>query len=966
MAIVTPIGTGNVNFSDVNGFYRVEAANFFLGGSVLSLSSARQIPVTFANAGNLLGVFIGIIPGGNKNITVKLQQNTGSWVDVAGCTVTKTVAEINNNAVTRPGGGLYVYKFVFGTPAAVTTAANTWRLDVSNATGTTDSSIATSDATNAFYAAYCDNLVSFTNNDAMIVGGPNTVTLDGNYRLNGVLGTGVTTTATALILGSSNTNYTSANAGNFLVDTSASRTLTIDGVSVAVSAGGFRVGSSASRVSYANQFIIDYVSPTLGTQMGHRQNVSGNLAMRSSYFFYGEAPTQQTTLAYDAALGGTITMSIADPCVVTRSAHTLRNGTPVKFSTSGTLPTGITAGTIYWTYSTGANTFNLYDTYANAIAGGTTGRVATSGSQSGTHTLNTVVITTDSTGWSVGDSVYFGGVPEIGGIDTTTRTISAISGTEISLSSNFTKNRYSDGAVVRTNRYGIKIQGTNSSNSMFQLGAASNLVLSGIEFYGIFCYAGHTAANTNNADDSANRSDWIIEDCSSFRASGGTHFFLYFGLPPNDTYIRRVNVVNANLLSNLTSTTSDTQFSYGIRSGRLFIDDCWHVQNSTTAFSAIGQAPSTTAITMEIDGCRWENGASGSSLVTVGFVNTIIRNCKFWGQSTSSGTYGALNIFTSIGMLLENNTYNFCSTAHAFQATPTINMISLNESFGTIGANTQTIYENTPAYIDVKYKSPTGTLTEPSGLRPLIVSGSKIAITDENDVATVDRLLKREGNLVRCGTGLSDTTVYSTDSYSYRAENTNGSSSERLEWIHKNTRPIGNQQNKDLFVICWVRIAKEAYWAGTHEMPRLYVDYDDGTEVYAEAAQIASDTVGVTTDGWQKLTVPFTPTTTYGEISIKCTCLTDASTVTDRYVYWGRFSVLDGAGETVNTGLLGVWADAEPLTPIIATVPPPADVAEATWLADPSTFSAGTVGALVNSIKAKINGILGLVTTLLR
>lgn len=82
----------------------------------------------------------------------------------------------------------------------------------------------------------------------------------------------------------------------------------------------------------------------------------------------------------------TATMTIADPCVVTWASHGLADGTPVLFTTTGALPTGITASTYYYAKSTGTNTFNLYDTAAHAITGGATGRVVTSGSQSGVHT----------------------------------------------------------------------------------------------------------------------------------------------------------------------------------------------------------------------------------------------------------------------------------------------------------------------------------------------------------------------------------------------------------------------------------------------------------------------------------------------------------------------------------------------------------------------------------------------------
>lgn len=83
----------------------------------------------------------------------------------------------------------------------------------------------------------------------------------------------------------------------------------------------------------------------------------------------------------------TITMTIADPGVVTWTAHGQTNGTPIMFTTTGALPTGITASTYYYIRVINANTFHLYDTYAHAIdTANTTGRVVTSGTQSGVHT----------------------------------------------------------------------------------------------------------------------------------------------------------------------------------------------------------------------------------------------------------------------------------------------------------------------------------------------------------------------------------------------------------------------------------------------------------------------------------------------------------------------------------------------------------------------------------------------------
>ena len=84
--------------------------------------------------------------------------------------------------------------------------------------------------------------------------------------------------------------------------------------------------------------------------------------------------------------GKTVTLTVESPCVVTLTNHGLHDGTRLVFSTTGALPTGITAGTTYYARYVTANTFHLYDTEAHAKdTGSTTGRINTSGTQSGTH-----------------------------------------------------------------------------------------------------------------------------------------------------------------------------------------------------------------------------------------------------------------------------------------------------------------------------------------------------------------------------------------------------------------------------------------------------------------------------------------------------------------------------------------------------------------------------------------------------
>jgi len=97
--------------------------------------------------------------------------------------------------------------------------------------------------------------------------------------------------------------------------------------------------------------------------------------------------TVYSLICFGGRTGKTVTMTIANPCVVTLTNHGLRDGFGIVLSTTGALPTGLTAGVTYYAKSTAANTFNLYDTSANAVSGGTTGRITTTGSQSGTHTI---------------------------------------------------------------------------------------------------------------------------------------------------------------------------------------------------------------------------------------------------------------------------------------------------------------------------------------------------------------------------------------------------------------------------------------------------------------------------------------------------------------------------------------------------------------------------------------------------
>jgi len=78
--------------------------------------------------------------------------------------------------------------------------------------------------------------------------------------------------------------------------------------------------------------------------------------------------------------GSIATLTIATPCVVTANVN-LADGTPITFSTTGWLPTGLLPGVTYYTKYITASTFNLA-----ATSGGAS--INTTGTQSGTQTIN--------------------------------------------------------------------------------------------------------------------------------------------------------------------------------------------------------------------------------------------------------------------------------------------------------------------------------------------------------------------------------------------------------------------------------------------------------------------------------------------------------------------------------------------------------------------------------------------------
>jgi hypothetical protein len=98
---------------------------------------------------------------------------------------------------------------------------------------------------------------------------------------------------------------------------------------------------------------------------------------------------------FEAEATATITISIASPGVVSWTAHGYADGKAVFFTTTGSLPTGLVAGAIYYVVNATTNAFEVAATIGGAP-------IDTSGSQSGTHTGHGAGGSFQAYCWSVG------------------------------------------------------------------------------------------------------------------------------------------------------------------------------------------------------------------------------------------------------------------------------------------------------------------------------------------------------------------------------------------------------------------------------------------------------------------------------------------------------------------------------------------------------------------------------------
>lgn len=176
--------------------------------------------------------------------------------------------------------------------------------------------------------------------------------------------------------------------------------------STALAAAAVTAGKIANGgISNQNQFAAGIYSSVF---TGIVMPFAGKTAPTNTLLCDGSAVSRATyanLFAVIAPTVGTFTVTIASPAVVSLNGHGLQTGDSVYLTTSGALPTGLSSNTLYYVIRVDANSFNLATSRANAYSAT---KINTSGTQSGTHTLNDCP-------WGLGDGSTTFNIPDMRG-----------------------------------------------------------------------------------------------------------------------------------------------------------------------------------------------------------------------------------------------------------------------------------------------------------------------------------------------------------------------------------------------------------------------------------------------------------------------------------------------------------------------------------------------------------------------
>lgn len=265
---------------------RAEAYNltFTVGyatGSYINFNAAtRYITPTFSTASNQVGLWLWCRYLTAGTITIKLQENTGSWVD-------RTSDSFNCATISKSLTGGYFFAL---TSYAVTTAPSTWRYAIACNSTTPGGYVTTASGTDLLYAAICDaDSAKIGSGDIALIKQDTTLTVDESVTFGAIdsksmwLGHGSGITITSAI--------------------TAPITLTFGGCIFISNDYSFLVGTSTSKIPYAKRVTLDFSALTT-TPIQGMTGASYFNSTTNTINFYGQEDTKiASRIAADASNG---------------------------------------------------------------------------------------------------------------------------------------------------------------------------------------------------------------------------------------------------------------------------------------------------------------------------------------------------------------------------------------------------------------------------------------------------------------------------------------------------------------------------------------------------------------------------------------------------------------------------------------------------------------------------------------
>ena len=315
--------------------------------------------------------------------------------------------------------------------------------------------------------------------------------------------------------------------------------------SLTASSIGATVGSSTITItdsgSNANVFSFVYFSVPVSV---------GGIILNGAYPVATQVSSSQftitapTTAAFSTAQ--TTTITIASPAVFTVT-NAPQTGSSVVFSTTGSLPTGITAGVTYYVKNVSSTTFNI-----SATPNGT--NINTSGSQSGVHTANFVPQTrylTTTIASSIVDVIFPYSNPAVGDTQVFTYT-NTVGGITI-------KGLYTIYTALAVNEYTFVAASTASSSASvfdnsntialtyyYSPSPASGATAFGAGAYGSGPYGGTSSPGTTGTPITA--TDWFLDNWGQTLIANPTGGALFAWTPngvlPTAQYIQNSPLFN--------------------------------------------------------------------------------------------------------------------------------------------------------------------------------------------------------------------------------------------------------------------------------------------------------------------------------------------------------------------------------------------------------------------------------------